>query len=406
MKLNQIPCPERWKLCSLGDIGKSYIGLTYKPENVVSKGGTLVLRSSNVFNNRISYEDNVFVDVPIPDRMLTKQGDILICVRNGSQSLIGKNVLINESSAGHAFGAFMAVFRSEVNDYLVHLFQTDLYSAQIYKNLGATINQITNKDLEKFVFPIPPNAERNKIVQILATWDHAIGLVQDLLTAKKQRKKGLMQQLLTGNVRLPEFIEQNWEDVAIGDLLKPVTRFIEWDDNQLYRQVIVRRWSEGLMYREPLYGHQIKTKNLQQIFTGDFLISNIQAAYGAMSKVQSEYNGAYISNLYTILVIKHDDLIDINYFDFFSRLPIMQWLVVRSSNGFKAERIRLNFALKDFLKQKIRVPSSIDEQRAISELLLACDREIELLGYKSEALQQQKKALLQQLLTGQTRVQV
>ena len=81
--------PEDWDCVELGDIGECIIGLTYKPSDV-KKYGRLVLRSSNINDNRLVYTDNVYVDAHIEDKLIVKENDILICVRNGSRELIGK----------------------------------------------------------------------------------------------------------------------------------------------------------------------------------------------------------------------------------------------------------------------------------------------------------------------------
>ena len=76
--------PEDWDVVTLGNIGQSLIGLTYKPENIRNYG-TLVLRSSNIKDNKLTYNDNVYIDdkLSLPSRVIVEEGDILVCVRNG-----------------------------------------------------------------------------------------------------------------------------------------------------------------------------------------------------------------------------------------------------------------------------------------------------------------------------------
>ncbi|NDB82873.1 MAG: restriction endonuclease subunit S [Alphaproteobacteria bacterium] len=84
--------PTHWKLLKLKYVGESFIGLTYSPSEIVDEGeGTLVLRSSNIQNGKYTLDDNVFVNKEISDKLTTKIGDILLCSRNGSADLIGKN---------------------------------------------------------------------------------------------------------------------------------------------------------------------------------------------------------------------------------------------------------------------------------------------------------------------------
>ena len=148
-----------WQQRKLCELGESLIGLTYKPSNV-KPDGLLVLRASNIFQETLRFEDNVFVDMDVPAAIILRTGDILICVRNGSRDLIGKCALINEEAQGMTFGAFMAVFRTPFYNFVYHQFQSDLIKRQINEHLGATINQITNKSLNSFQIPFPMDEER------------------------------------------------------------------------------------------------------------------------------------------------------------------------------------------------------------------------------------------------------
>ena len=160
--------PSGWKVVKLGEIGKIVNGLTYSPENV-SNNGLLVLRSSNISDNSIVLNnDDVYVK-GISKFNKTLENDILICVRNGSKNLIGKNALITEKYKDLAFGAFMAIFRSNYNLFLIHIFKTNTFFKQVKNDLGATINSINNGNLLNFKIPLPPLDEQKKIAEILST---------------------------------------------------------------------------------------------------------------------------------------------------------------------------------------------------------------------------------------------
>ncbi|MBI4677162.1 MAG: restriction endonuclease subunit S [Elusimicrobia bacterium] len=160
--------PEHWDVKRLRRVGDAIIGLTYDPADVVGEGeGTLVLRASNVFNERIIFEDNVFVKTKIPERLITKVGDVLICSRSGSRALIGKSAKIDGGSAGLSFGTFMTVFRSECNDYLFHVFNSTLFDYQSATFLTSTVNQLTVGNLYSFEVPMPPRDEQSAIAEFL-----------------------------------------------------------------------------------------------------------------------------------------------------------------------------------------------------------------------------------------------
>jgi len=204
-KLGEIP--KEWEVVRLGDVGTNHIGLTYSPNNVVDENGTLVLRSSNVKNGVIVYGDNVYVDAKIPDHLITKSGDILLCTRNGSRDLIGKCAYLDGHSVGHSFGAFMSVYRSKYSKFIFQVFQSDIFKDQINRHLGATINQITNTSLNSFIVPLPPDDEQKKIVEILSAVDEKISVNKKLKEKLTVLKKGLMQDLLSGKVRVDRFTD-------------------------------------------------------------------------------------------------------------------------------------------------------------------------------------------------------
>jgi type I restriction enzyme S subunit len=194
--------PEDWQVVALGDIGECLIGLTYKPSNV-KDDGTLVLRSSNIQEGVLAFNDNVYVDVEIPERIRIQDGDILVCVRNGSRALIGKCALLDLRVIGHTFGAFMSVFRTPDSAFIFQQFQSDLIKRQINENIGATINQITNANLNSFKIPLPTNGEeRNAIATVLSDMDAEIAALESRREKTRALKQGMMQELLTGRIRL------------------------------------------------------------------------------------------------------------------------------------------------------------------------------------------------------------
>lgn len=103
--------PKNWIWCRLYDIGSTNIGLTYHPSDVNEKG-TLVIRSCNIQNGRMDYSDKVFVNCGIKDNQILKPNDIVICARNGSKALVGKNAIFEGQANTVTFGAFMAIFRT------------------------------------------------------------------------------------------------------------------------------------------------------------------------------------------------------------------------------------------------------------------------------------------------------
>ncbi len=178
--------PSHWKTTKLKFQGSAIIGLTYSPSEIVDANvdsATLVLRSSNVQNQKVTLNDNVFVNKTITEKLTTKLNDILICSRNGSRSLIGKNAKIDNKSVGMTFGAFMTIFRSKYNFYFSHVFNSKLFEYQSGSFLTSTINQLTTGNLNSFEIPFPPENELEPIANFL---DHETAKIDTLVT--KQEK--------------------------------------------------------------------------------------------------------------------------------------------------------------------------------------------------------------------------
>ncbi|MDE5854785.1 MAG: restriction endonuclease subunit S [Ruminococcus sp.] len=113
----------QWERVRLGEIGKLYSGLTYSSDDTVDSEGLIVLRSSNIKDNKIDLSDNIYVKCDVDDKNRVKQNDILICTNNGSSNLVGKCALITKEYSGLAFGAFMSVYRTEYSKFVFQFYK-------------------------------------------------------------------------------------------------------------------------------------------------------------------------------------------------------------------------------------------------------------------------------------------
>ena len=214
-----------WEKKYLSDIASFHSGLTYTPDDVVdSENGILVFRSSNIQNGRIAYDDNVYVDKELKEKNYVKLHDIVVCVRNGSKSLVGKNALVTESDLNATWGAFMTVIRAKQNYEFVHQYlNSTFFKKEMYKDSGtATINQITTAMLNGCKLFVPSLAEQQKIAEFLSTIDTVIEKQKETVSVWEERKKGVMQKLFNQEVRFkaddgsefPEWEKKKLEDVV------------------------------------------------------------------------------------------------------------------------------------------------------------------------------------------------
>ncbi|QKE28540.1 type I restriction/modification system, specificity subunit [Arcobacter acticola] len=199
--------PKSWRVEKLKYIGKSIIGLTYSPNDVTDKeNGIHVLRSSNIQNGKMDFGNNVYVDKKIPENLITQKGDILICSRNGSRKLIGKNILIDESNCNCTFGAFMTIFRSNMNKYLYFIFNSTLFSHQAGSFMTSTINQLTINAINNMKVPIPPKDEQKNIIDYLTIEVEKINTLKENVKKQidklKEYKKSLIYEYVTGKKQI------------------------------------------------------------------------------------------------------------------------------------------------------------------------------------------------------------
>ena len=180
----------------LSEVADFLQGLTYSPSDVAN-AGHLVLRSSNIQNGTLSFDDCVYVDKSIPESLQVKCADVIMCVRNGSKSLVGKTALIPIDMPKTTWGAFMLIVRSKLNDtYIFHYLNSQMFFSQVFKDTGtATINQITKGILNECRLPLPPVEERKKISKMLSTFDAKIYNAERTLYALMETRKALLQQL-------------------------------------------------------------------------------------------------------------------------------------------------------------------------------------------------------------------
>ncbi|MFC5602689.1 restriction endonuclease subunit S [Sporosarcina koreensis] len=196
--------PEHWRLTKMKYIGDAITGLTYSPNDVCDEYGTVVLRSTNIQKGNISLHDNVYVNMNIPGKLFTKVNDILICSRNGSRNLIGKNALILEKHTGLSFGAFTTVFRSEYNSFVYYVLNSGFFAAQLGTYLTSTINQLTIGNLNNMEIVMPPLKEQKKITQYLqqetSNLNHLIERIEEQIQKLKEYRQSLIYEVVTGKI--------------------------------------------------------------------------------------------------------------------------------------------------------------------------------------------------------------
>ena len=358
-----------WERKKLGDIGTTLIGLTYSPQDVVPSDGTIVLRSSNIKGGLLDYTDLVKVNKKIKESIITRTNDILICARNGSARLIGKNAILKDSDCGHTFGAFMMVYRSEDNPFVHQLLSTKRYYSQVAENLGARINQITTSDLNSFEFSFPQSKkEKVKIASMLSLLDERIAtqikIIEDLKKLKSAIRAKVFKQL--------ESSCEFWSE--IGNML-------QYEQPSKYL-VTSTEYSDS-------YATPVLTANKA------FILGYTDEEFGIYSKGEC--------------VIFDDFTMDVKYvnFPFKVKSSAIKILTSNSGNdlyfvyeylqnlGLVSEEHKRHYISE--IEPMIVACPTFEEQQNISNLLRSFDRKIEYANRELTLYNKQKQYLLSQM---------
>ncbi|MBC7476384.1 MAG: restriction endonuclease subunit S [Candidatus Sericytochromatia bacterium] len=195
--------PKDWSIKKLKEIAIAITGITYSPDDVVDNNASnsiLVLRSSNIQNSKICFEDNVFVNQKISKKHKTKVGDILICSRNGSRHLLGKNIIIDKNGENLTFGAFTTVLRSKYNKYVQYFLSSGVFD-NILNSSSSTINQLTIRDLNNVEIPFPPLTQQTAIVNYLdketSKIDKKIYVLEQKYKKLEEYKQSIIFEIVT-----------------------------------------------------------------------------------------------------------------------------------------------------------------------------------------------------------------
>jgi len=375
--------PHDWEVKTISEVADNYTGLTYSPLNVCAFGGTLVLRSSNIQDDELSFKDNVFVNMEIPERAKTKENDVLICVRNGSSRLIGKSAMIPKEYENVAFGAFMTVLRAVKIDsgYLLYTWRSEPSQQQVHETFGATINQITDKDFKRILVPLPPTlAEQERIAGALSSIDTLIGALNEQIEKKRNIKQGTMQQLLTGKKRLAGFTGE-WKEVRLGDNCAITTGHKDVNIAVPNGQYNFYTCSRDV-YKANTYSFDTEAI----LIAGNGDVGNLHYHKGKFEVYQRTY-------------VLYDFKADVQYI-----LHNLAWnLITHLKQGVVGSTIPY-IVIGQLLDYPLVLPPTITEQNAIAAVLSGMDTEIAALEQKRDKYIAIKSGMMQDLLTGKIRL--
>ena len=394
--------PEDWELKKLGKVGE--IDKKSLNSNTDKEYEFDYISLSDVDSDQFSIKTSKqkFKNAPSRARRIVKKGDVLLSTVR--PNLEGFTIIRDEVKDLIASTGFAVITsKNELhNEYLFNFLFSNIIKRQFHKLLvGSNYPAINSSDVKNLKIPVPPLPEQKKIADCLSTWDVAIEKQNALINALTDRKKALMQQLLTGKKRLPGFSGE-WKEVSLieladfrrGSFPQPYG-LPEWYDNE-NGEPFIQVYDVGDNFNlKPTTKSKIsELAQVQSVFIKKgTLIVTLQ---GSIGKVAITNYDAYIDR--TLLL-----------FSSFKMKVDIYFIMYQIHNLFNIEKEKapggiIKTITKEVLSNfKIKLPS-FEEQTAIAEILATADRELQLQKEKLTQLQTQKKGLMQVLLTGKKRL--
>lgn len=401
--------PEGWSFKKLKDVAQVITGSTPSTADNTNYGNEFLFVSPADIKNDIKCVTNTITRLSYKGfnscRIIKKGSPLFVCIG----STIGKVAIAGEDLATNQQINSCVVKSGFDSNYLYYKL---LSSANKIKLLaGEQAVPIINKStFEKIYFTFPPLPEQEKIAGILGTWDEAIEKLSSMIEQNKLLKKCLMQKLLTGKTRLNGFT-QPWKEVKLGEIGTITSAGV--DKKIVEGEKLVRLLNYMDVYRKDfLYSsdtsmtvsapeRQIKNCDLKKgdIFFTPSSETRDDIAHSAVV-MEDITNGVYS---YHIVRLRPTKPIDLK----FSAYAFKTDMFYRQAYAWCAgSGQRYVLSQDDFRNMRGFIPTDLVEQKAIADVLSTADEEIDLLNKKLEALKEQKKGLMQQLLTGQIRVKV
>lgn len=388
-----------WEEKKLVDEVELFSGLTYSPNDVIKNGGTLVLRSSNVKQGQIVDADNVYVNSDVVNCDNVQKGDIAIVVRNGSRSLIGKHAQIQDEMKNTVIGAFMTGFHSKQPSYINALLDTTNFYKEIDKNLGATINQITNGAFRQMLFSFAKPDEQTKIGDYFQNLDKLIEQKEKKQQKLKQFKKAMLDKMFPKNgadtpeIRFKGF-SGKWEEKKIGDLIEFIVdnrgknpkyyckEGIPVIDNFMIKNHYHPNLNEATRFiDEILFDHFIR----KYIEPNDILITLVGNGIGNITLVPKE-KSVIIQNTLGLRFFNE------KIFMFYSLLSKNKE-IKHIDRGMAQPSIRQD----ELLDIDIKIPKNINEQIKIGNYFQKLDKQLDLQLQELQKLKNIKKASLDKM---------
>ncbi len=392
--------PSDWEKVQLKNIGETFTGISGKNKDDFGFGKPYI-PYLNIFNNTIIKDDNFdYVDIKENENQQRVQfGDIFFTTSSETPEEVGMCSVYLGNAKELYLNSFCFGFRlNNVENYspiyLAELFRSNVGRRTIYKLAqGATRYNLSKTSLLKESIFVPSIKEQQKIAGILSTWDEAIIFTKKTIESIRTRNKSLAQELLF----LPDE-----KQVQISKLVERIRKPLIPEPDRFYRQIGIRSHAKGIFYKEEVDGLSLGNKSVFYIEPNCFIVNIVFAWELAIAKTTINEEGMIASHRFPMYKPLEDKL-DLDFLLYFFKSKKGKNLLNLASPGGAGRNKTLGQT--DFFKLKIPLPD-LKKQKAIAQVLETANEELKSYEAKLEVLQQQKKGLMQQLLTGKIRVKV
>jgi len=395
--------PEGWKRKPLCKIAEVRTGIAKGKRNLKTPIPVPYLRVANVQDGHLNLSviKKIEVEKHQIDRYRLQDGDVLM-TEGGDFDKLGRGDVWKGQidpclHQNHVF--CVRSDQSVILPYFLSSLSGSSYGKFYFLSCAkksTNLASINSTQLKEFPVLIPPISEQQKIARILSTWDKAIETVEKLIKNSKAQKKALMQQLLTGKRRLPEF-DKKWKNTPLEKLI--VESRVPGTTGDVAKKITIKLYGQGVVPKNEKRQGSQSTKYYKRK-AGQFIYSKLDFLNGAFGIIPKELDG-FESTLDLPAFDFKTSVKPTWFINFVSREAFYSANLSLANGGRKARRVNP----KDLLNLKVSLPS-YSEQQKIASVLTTADNEIEALQQKLDCLKQEKKALMQQLLTGKRRVTV
>ncbi len=400
--------PEDWEVVKLGNIAteiKDKVGTKQRTPMSLSAGKGFVAQAKKFGKDIAGKQYAQYTCLP-PRTFAYNKGNSL----KYPQGCIYQQPFNEEVAVPNVFICFSLDKNRCNNNFYEQLFKNNAQGKELFKYINSGVRNdgllnLNDNNFFKIKLVSPPLKEQEKIAEILSAWDDGIETLEKLIEQKEIFHKALMKNLLIGKIRLSEF-SSKWTHSKFNSIFERITR----KNEELNSNILTISAQNGLISQKDFYNKRIASVDTSKYI----LLKNGEFAYnksysngyplGAIKRLDL-YEKGVVSSLYICFKLNNTNSCSDFWKYYFEAGMLNREIKMIAQEGARNHGL-LNMSTEDFFNMLLLYPKDLKEQQKIADILNKSEKEIQLLNSKLEKLKEQKKGLMQKLLTGKIRVKV